>query len=200
MILVLGLHGHHHPAVARGDDFLLQKILFRYAFEDRGEPFPQRVRGRDHFLTNAPKLLARGIEKVPIFIDALGDVVFDKSPTVGMSSIWPCTGTTDGVPTDVAGDTTSGSATVEGVADTTDFVVGEYVTVSAGFATTGQYLLLAKTATTLKIDSPATSSQANITVTQQVPVFANIYSVDGTPVAGNVIKWNAGGYAYWVAP
>jgi len=27
-----------------------------------------------------------------------------------------------------------------------------------------------------------------------------IYAVQGTPATGNVIKWNAGGYAYWVAP
>ena len=113
-----------------------------------------------------------------------GDYVFDQLPASGQATIWACTGTTDDTPTDVAGDTTSGSATVTGVADTSDFNVGEYVTASAGFATTGPYLLLAKTATTLKIDSVATSSQNNITVTEQIPVWAYIYSGIGPVQTG----------------
>lgn len=67
------------------------------------------------------------------------------------------------IPTDNTGDTTSGSATISGMTDTSDFVVGEPVTVSAGF-TTAQHHILSTTSTTVTLSTSATSTETNVTV------------------------------------
>jgi hypothetical protein len=77
--------------------------------------------------------------------------------------------------TDSTGNTTNGSPIITGMTDTSDFNLGEYVTVSAGFAT-GPHKIIAITSTTITIDVNATSSRTNVTVSTPDPVFYKVVS------------------------
>lgn len=76
--------------------------------------------------------------------------------------------------TDNTGDTDGSTAVITGMADTSDFFAGEFVTLSAGFATTGPYLILSKTSTSITVDVNSNSVQANITVSTPDPVFKTL--------------------------
>jgi len=61
------------------------------------------------------------------------------------------------------------------MADTSDFFVGDSVTVSAGFpSTTDGYKILSKAAASVTLDTLSTSAETNVTVT----VLANFYITD----------------------
>jgi hypothetical protein len=101
-----------------------------------------------------------------------GDKIYDISPAAAGFMGWVCTtsGTFSGA-TDITGDTDGSTAVITGMTDTSDFNVGEYVSVSAGFPTTGPYRIKAITSTTMTISTSSNSAQADITVTVEVPVF-----------------------------
>ena len=74
--------------------------------------------------------------------------------------------------TDSTGDTDGSTAVITGMTDTSDFLVGEFVTPSAGFPSTSTpYKILALTATTMTLDTNSDSVQSNITVVTIDPVF-----------------------------
>jgi hypothetical protein len=132
---------------------------------------------------------------VPIY--KVGDVIMDTSPVAGGSAFFQCTGSSAGVPTDNTGDTTDTSYTITGMADTSDMTVGYLYTISAGFpSATDPYTMIAKTATTATFDTAATSSVANVTVTEIVPTWSTINSTPGTlqaagAGAGTLLSGNA---------
>ena len=79
------------------------------------------------------------------------------------------------IATDVTGDPDGATAVIPGLADTSDFLVGDSVTVSAGFpSTTDGYKILAKATTTLTLDTVSTSAETDVTVT----ALANFYITD----------------------
>jgi len=68
--------------------------------------------------------------------------------------------------TDVTGDPDGSTNVIPGLTDTTDFTVGEYVTVSAGFpSATTPLRITALAATTMTLDTASDSSQTNVTIT-----------------------------------
>lgn len=93
-------------------------------------------------------------------------------PTAGAAPGSRCTESgTFGAATDNTGDTDGSTAVITGMADTSDFAVGSYVDVSAGFPTTGPYKILSKTTTTITIEVNSDAAQVNITVDTSDPVF-----------------------------
>jgi len=67
--------------------------------------------------------------------------------------------------TDATGDPDGSTAVIPGLTDTTDFTVGEYVTVSAGFpSATTPLRITALTTTTMTVDTASDSSQTNVTI------------------------------------
>lgn len=117
-----------------------------------------------------------------------GNIVFAAAPTTGTwqegrvlphatpagasSPGWVCTESgTFSAATDATGDTDGSTAVITGMTDTSDFYVGQYVSVSAGFPSTGPYMIKAKTSTTMTLDTASDSSQSNITVDTPNPEF-----------------------------
>jgi hypothetical protein len=103
-----------------------------------------------------------------------GDVVINDIAG-GNSEIsrWICkTSGTFSSATDPTGDTDGSTAVITGMDDTSDFYVGEYVTVSAGLpSATTPYRILEKTDTTITLDTDSDSAQVNVTVATPAPVF-----------------------------
>jgi hypothetical protein len=96
------------------------------------------------------------------------------------------------VPVDTTGDTDHdgpGAANIiTGMAATTLFAVGSLVTVSSGFASTGPFLIQSKTDTTITVDSNATSTASNVTVTGHVNT-AGTTLISPTPAAGDWLEY-----------
>jgi len=92
------------------------------------------------------------------------------------------------VATDSTGDTTLASATITGMTDTSDFDVGDIVTVSAGFPTT-TLQIESKTATTIVLNNVATSTQANVTVTTATNYLEDTKSEPGRVVLAYGADW-----------
>ena len=102
-----------------------------------------------------------------------GDVIHNTVAASGVTSGWVCiTSGTFSAATDATGDTDGSTAVITGMADTSDFYLGQFVSVSAGFATTGPFEVLRKTATTITIDTNSNAVQANVTVSTPDPTFA----------------------------
>jgi hypothetical protein len=93
------------------------------------------------------------------------DTIFNSAAAVGSPVGWTCTqnGTFSSA-TDATGDTDGSTAIITGMTDTSDFYIGEYVSVSAGFPAAGPYMIQAITATTITLDTASNSVQSNITV------------------------------------
>jgi len=70
--------------------------------------------------------------------------------------------------TDNTGDTTNGNPTIAGMADTSDFNVGDHVTISAGFPA-GVHEIIGKTANSITLDINANATIANVTVSTYDP-------------------------------
>ena len=101
-----------------------------------------------------------------------GQIVWRSDATTGEAPGWVCTTSgTFSVATDNTGDTDGSTAIITGMTDTSDFYIGDYVTVSAGFATTGPYQILKKTSTTITISVNSDAAVNNITVSTPDPVF-----------------------------
>jgi hypothetical protein len=81
--------------------------------------------------------------------------------------------------TDATGDPDGSTAVITGLADTSDFLVGDRVTVSAGFpSTTEGYRVEALASTTMTLDALSTSAQTDVTIT----ALANSYITDAPEV------------------
>jgi hypothetical protein len=101
-----------------------------------------------------------------------GDIVWRADATSGQLAGWMCTHSgTFGAATDNTGDTDGASNVITGMTDTSDFAVGDYVDVSAGFASTGPYRIIAITATTITINALSNAAVNNITVDTSDPVW-----------------------------
>lgn len=111
------------------------------------------------------------------------------SPGTGSSpgSICTTAGTVS-TATDSTGDTDGSTATITGMTDTSDFYVGNYVSVSAGFPTTGPYKILSKTSTSITISTNSDSVQSNITVSCPAPVFQDL---PRTGIFNDANSWGA---------
>jgi hypothetical protein len=107
-----------------------------------------------------------------------GDICWNIAPSAGGSSGWQCvTSGTFSAATDNTGDTDGSTAVITGMTDTSDFNIGEFVTVSAGFATTGPFRIVAKAATSVTVDTNSTSAQSNVTVATPDPVWKAMASL-----------------------
>jgi len=101
-----------------------------------------------------------------------GDVIFNTASAAGGAPGWVCTTTgTFGAATDNTGDTDGSTGVITGMTDTSLFNVGDYVNISAGFATGTGRKILAKTATSITVDANSNSAQSNVTVDTSDPVF-----------------------------
>lgn len=101
--------------------------------------------------------------------ERLSDPTPSASGTVG--EICTASGTFSSA-SDVTGDPDGSTSTIPGLTDTSDFFVGEYVTVSAGMPSASTpYRILALTSTTMRLDTDSTSSQTNVTIVTVDPVF-----------------------------
>lgn len=107
-----------------------------------------------------------------------GAKIWKTDVAAGGSPGWVCTESgTYSAATDNTGDTDGSTNVITGMTDTSDFFVGEYVDVSAGFAGTGPYLVVSKTATSLTLDTNSNAAQANITVNTSDPVWKALANV-----------------------
>ena len=86
---------------------------------------------------------------------------------------WMCTAAgTFGSATDSTGVTAIGSHVITGVTDTADFNVGDWVTVDKGILYhPGPFEILAKTASTITVNSAGDSVETNVTIATSDPVF-----------------------------
>ena len=102
-----------------------------------------------------------------------GDILNQYDVTYGEWLLKACvTAGTYSAATDHTGDTDGSTAVITGMTDTSDFYVGEYVTVSAGFpSATVPYKILALTATTMTLNTDSDSAQNNVTVATPAPVW-----------------------------
>jgi hypothetical protein len=106
----------------------------------------------------------------------------DRSPDTNQNIIATTSPSNTGwltPPTDVVADTTNTSATVTGFDDTSDFAIGAEVTFSSGFASpTATYVVLSKTATSITVDTAATSGVNNVTVEVEWPIDPAVVAND----------------------
>ena len=101
--------------------------------------------------------------------------------TAGLQGIYykKSTASRTAIATDATGDPDGSTGTIPGMADTSDFFVGDSVTVSDGFpSTTDGYKILAKTSTSVTLDTLSTSAETDVTVT----ALANFYITDAPEV------------------
>jgi hypothetical protein len=100
-----------------------------------------------------------------------GSVCWNTEPSAGGTPFWQCvTSGTYSDASDSTGSTTLNSPTITGMTDTSDFFIGEYVEVSAGFAA-GPHMIKEKTAITLTLDVNATGTSSPVTVSTPDPVW-----------------------------
>jgi hypothetical protein len=109
--------------------------------------------------------------------NAQGDQIINTLVAAGGSPGWVCvTSGTFSAATE-AGTTTNGSATITGLADTSDFFIGEFVNASAGFASlTALTIVSIVTNTSITVDRVANASGA-CTLSTSDPVFKTMANV-----------------------
>jgi len=136
----------------------------------------------------------------------LGDRIFKNNTnpaTTLLSSLgdilgWVCTSAgTFSAATDNTGDTTLDEPVITGLTDTSDFFVGDYVTVSAGMVSASiPYMITGKTATTITLLEAPTSTQSNVTIATPDPVFSTFgqqgYRSGAASPSGAVTPWFIG--------
>lgn len=103
----------------------------------------------------------------------VGVKIYDEAPAASGFIGWICI--TDGTfssASDVTGDPDGATAVIAGLADTSDFFVGDYVTVSAGMPSAATpYRITGLTATTMILDTASTSAQTDVTIVTVDPTF-----------------------------
>lgn len=104
-----------------------------------------------------------------------GSIIFKNYTTVSAGDYigWVCTSRgTLSTATDSTGETDGATGVISGMSDTSDFSVGEYVTVSAGFPSSSEsYQILNVAPTSITIVPNSTSVQSGVTVSTTAPVF-----------------------------
>ena len=108
----------------------------------------------------------------------LGDTIHDPTPVAEATAGWKCvTEGTISAATDATGDTNGSSGVITGMADTSDFFPGEYITTSAGFASsvdagnTPVKIISIDSATQITINENSDTAESDITVLTPAPVF-----------------------------
>ncbi len=103
-----------------------------------------------------------------------GQFVTNYNAATGQPIGWFCTASgTFSAFSDTAGDTDGSTNAITGMASTSGLFVGDFVTVSAGFASTGPYRVVEITsATAIKIEVNSNSAQNNITTATPDPTWA----------------------------
>jgi hypothetical protein len=141
---------------------------FRHGFMHR---FPYRVGERSVFYANEKPAGAN----YALTTWEQGDTQHNSTPGTAGTPGWVCvtSGTFPDSPGaySQAGTSTNGSPIITGLTNTTKVLVGDYVSPSAGFATTGPYRVIAKTSTTITLDTNSNGNNTP-TVTHFTPVFA----------------------------
>ncbi len=100
-----------------------------------------------------------------------GDIVYNKTATVGQPIGWVCTlSGTFPASAGTAGTATTGSPIITGMASTTGYEIGSYITASARWADNNGLWIIARTATTLTVDRNANANGAMV-ATVVVPTF-----------------------------
>jgi hypothetical protein len=100
------------------------------------------------------------------------DSIWNRLPTAAGTPGWVCVESgTFSAATDNTGDTDGLTGVITGMTDTSDFYLGQWATVSAGFPAVGPYRILAKTATSITVHTASDSAVNNITVSTTDPVF-----------------------------
>lgn len=102
-----------------------------------------------------------------------GDRIYNSAPSASNPAGWVCTQSgTFGTATDSTGDTNGSTGVITGMADTSDFSAGDWVTVSNGFATTGPFRILTiDSATQITVEATSDSAETDVTVAHSDPVF-----------------------------
>jgi len=102
-----------------------------------------------------------------------GTRIYDDTPSGSSFVGWVCTASgTFSSATDATGDPDGSTAVIPGLTDTSDFVIGDFVTVSAGMPSASTpYRIEQITATTITLNVASTSSQTNVTIATVDPVF-----------------------------
>jgi hypothetical protein len=102
-----------------------------------------------------------------------GQIALHSAPVSSGPIGWVClTSGTFSSATDATGDPDGSTAVIPGMTDTSDFNVGDWVTVSAGFPSASTpYKILSKTSTSVTLDTSSTSSQTDVTVATVDPTF-----------------------------
>ncbi|MGH7968026.1 MAG: hypothetical protein ACREIC_04795, partial [Limisphaerales bacterium] len=107
-----------------------------------------------------------------------GDIIWEKLVSAGGQPGYVCTTSgTFSSATDNTGDTDGSTGVITGMTDTSDFSVGDYVSVSAGFASTGPFRITTKSASSITVDANSNSVQSNVTVDTPDPVFKAMAAV-----------------------
>lgn len=73
--------------------------------------------------------------------------------------------------TDNTGDTDGSTRVITGMTDTSDFEIGQWVTITAGFPAGGPFRVMEKTADSLTLDAISNSAQTNVTVASALVNF-----------------------------
>lgn len=79
--------------------------------------------------------------------------------------------------TDNTGDTDGSTSLITGLTDTSDFLVGQWVTISAGFASTGPFRITALATTTMNVNANSNSAQSNVTISTPDPIWKAMANV-----------------------
>jgi hypothetical protein len=102
-----------------------------------------------------------------------GSNITNSNPTIGQPAGWVCTkGGSLSNKTATGTRATDGSTgVITGVTNASTFVTGDYVNVSAGFASTGPFVILAVGTNSLTVNANSNSVQTGVAITQGAPVF-----------------------------
>jgi len=111
----------------------------------------------------------------------IGDVILEDTPTATNPPGWVCVSDgTFSAATDATGDTDGSTGVITGIADTSDFYPGDYITTSAGFANSVDdgnvpvMIISIDSATQITINEDSDTAEANITVLTIDPVFKDM--------------------------
>jgi hypothetical protein len=110
---------------------------------------------------------------------SIADRVIDSTPSAGGTLGWVCvTAGTFSSASDVTGDTDGSTGVITGLTDTSDFFLGNYVTVSSGMPSASTpYRIIAITSTTLTLNVLSTSAQSNVTIVTVNPTFKTFANI-----------------------
>jgi hypothetical protein len=106
-----------------------------------------------------------------------GDIVGNTSLTTAQKEGWGCTASGTFSAAATTGDTDGATALMTNVADTSAIPINSYVSVAAGFATTGPFKVLRKTTHTLTLDTNSNAAQVGTAITTTDPTFVELANI-----------------------